>query len=411
MQIASKKLALICQHFHPEMLSTGIFMTQIATDLSSRGWPIRVYCGQPIYRDAAQDQGPVPEHEEYEGVEIIRVPTWGNPRGPLLPRGLNAFTYLLMTAWRLFRDRHELKGIINSTNPPFLGLAASLVNLVTALPFVTIVHDLYPDAAIRLGILNPGSLIARVWARITCRILNRSEGLVVIGRDMAELVHAKLTSTAQKITLIPNWADDSQIYPIPHAENSFRQLHNPKDHFTVQYSGRMGRTHNLEPLLQAAARLQDEPVLFQLIGDGAKRAKLEQMAAEMNLQNVQLLPYQPYDQLAQVLSAADLAVVCLEKSCTGVSVPSKSYGIMACARPIMAFMDPNSEIGLMIQETGCGVVLADPTVEAVFTQVRSLIANPAQCRRMGEQGYSAFLEKYTLTSAIQKYDLWLKEYF
>jgi len=245
-----------------------------------------------------------------------------------------------MTAWFLFRDRHELKGIINSTNPPFLGLAACLVNLITVLPFVTIVHDLYPDAAIRLGILKPGSLTAKVWARITHWIFNRSEGLVAIGRDMAELVHAKLTGPAQKITLIPNWADDSQIYPIPHAKNSFRQLYNPKEHFIVQYSGRMGRTHNLEPLLQAAARLQDEPVLFQLIGDGAKHAKLEQMAAEMNLQNVQFLPYQPYDQLGQVLSAADLAVVCLETSCTGVSVPSKSYGIMACARPIMAFMAP-----------------------------------------------------------------------
>ena len=70
-----------------------------------------------------------------------------------MQRVSKAFTYLLMTARFLFRDRHELKGIINSTNPPSLGLAVRLVNLVTTLPFATIVHDLYPDAVIRLGIL------------------------------------------------------------------------------------------------------------------------------------------------------------------------------------------------------------------------------------------------------------------
>jgi len=77
--ICKKRLALICQHFHPEMLSTGIFMTQIATGLSNRGWAIRVYCRQPVYRDAVQDQDDVPKCEEYEGVEIIRIPSWGNP--------------------------------------------------------------------------------------------------------------------------------------------------------------------------------------------------------------------------------------------------------------------------------------------------------------------------------------------
>ena len=73
----------------------------------------------------------------YEGVEIIRVPTLGNARASLIERAVNGFCYLLMTEWLLFRDRKELSGIINSTIPPFLGLAVCLVNLVAKLLFVT----------------------------------------------------------------------------------------------------------------------------------------------------------------------------------------------------------------------------------------------------------------------------------
>ncbi|MGB0383278.1 MAG: glycosyltransferase family 4 protein, partial [Ardenticatenaceae bacterium] len=387
----NKKLALICQHFYPEMISTGIFMTQMATGLSRQGWAIRVYAGQPVYRDASQNGEAMPEREIYEGVEIIRVPAWGNARGSLLERALNAFTYLLMTAWLLFRDRKELRGVINSTNPPFLGLALCLVNLVAKLPFVTIVHDVYPDAAICLGVLKKRSLVTRVWEQITRWILNSSEGLIVIGRDMAQLVRQKLKQPeSAKVTIIPNWADAERVYPVARQENEFRREQALDGRFVVQYSGRMGRTHNLEPLLEAAKGLQNEPVLFQFIGEGAKRAKLEAMSQEMGLQNVQFLPYQPFGKLAHVLSAGNLAVVCLESACTGVSVPSKTYGIMAAGRPILAFLEPESEIGQVIEETECGFVLPNPTGEEVATLIREVMSQPQRLRAMGCNGYDAF---------------------
>lgn len=409
---SGKKLALICQHFYPEMISTGIFMTQMTTGLSDKRWEIRVYCGQPVYRDALQNGNRLPQHEVYEGVEIIRVPAWGNPRGFLIERALNAFTYLLMTAYFLFRDRRQLLGIINSTNPPFLGLAALLAQYLAKLPFVTIIHDVYPDAAICIGVLKKGSLVTRMWEQVTRWIFNRSEGLVVIGRDMAQLVRQKLKEPdSAKVTLIPNWADAKCVYPVSRTENEFIRKLTLDKYFVVQYSGRMGRTHNLETLLKAAKLLQNKLVLFQFIGDGAKRAKLEGMKKTMGLHNVQFLPYQPFEQLAHTLSTADLAVVCLESACTGVSVPSKTYGIMASGRPILAFLEPESEIGLVIEETKCGVVLPNPTSEEVATLIRELMDKPKQLQEMGRNGYDAFRKEYNLARAVQRYDMFLQKHF
>ena len=408
----NKRLALICQHFYPEMISTGMHMTELATGLSRQGWSLRVYCDQPVYRDETQNEHAVPQRMEYEGIEIIRVPTLANPRGSLLERTINALTYLLMTAWCLFRDRRELRGVINTTNPPFLGLAACCAKYVAKLSFVTIVYDVYPEVAICVGSVKKGSLIARVWQQVTRWIFNQSEGLIVIGRDMEQLVRQKLKEPdSSNVTLIPNWSDAERVYPVPRHENEFVREHTLSGRFVVQYSGRMGRTHNLEPLLEAAQRLEGEPVLFQFIGDGAKRAKLEAMSQEMALQNVQFLPYQPIEKLAHVLSAADLAVVCLESACTGVSVPSKTYGIMASGRPILAFLEPSSEIGQVITERKCGLVLPAPTGEEVATLIRELMAQPERLRAMGGNGYYAFRQEYTLARAVQRYDAFLQKIF
>lgn len=410
--MAQKKLALICQHFYPEMLSTGLFMTQIATGLVQRGWRVRVYCAQPLYMPGGINNEDTPRYLEYEGVEIIRVPTLSTARNLLLRRLVNAVTFLLAIAWYLVRDRHSLLGIINTTNPPFLGLVAWLAKWGLGLPFLTIVHDVYPDVVVQLGILAKHAPLTWLWERLTRLIFNQSVGLIVIGRDMAKLVRAKLSRrSAVLMTLIPHWADDTYVYPVAREQNRFVTEYGLTHRFVVQYAGRMGRVHNLEPLIEAAQQLQGSPVLFQFIGEGAKRAKLETQVYALGLQNVQFLPYQPYEQLAEMLSAADLAVVCLDRAATGASVPSKTYGLLACARPILALVDPASEIGQMVTETGCGLVLANATGSQVAAAIRQLMTAPDLAQQMGQNGYQAFQQKYNLTTALEQYDLCLRRYF
>jgi len=408
----AKRIAIICQNFYPEMLSTGLFMTNIATGLVQRGWQVRVYCAQPLYLPGGIRKETTPNYLEYEGVEIIRVPTLSTARSSLPRRLLNALTFMLAIGWYLCRDRRELLGIINTTNPPFLGLVAWLAKWFLDLPFLTIVHDVYPDVAIQLGLLSKHSPLAWVWERLTRLIFNQSVGLIVIGRDMAQRVRAKLSRrSAVLMTLIPNWADSAYLYPVPREENPFITQHQLAGRFVVQYAGRLGRTHNLEPLLAAAAQLQGTNVLFQFIGEGAKRPMLEEQAQQLGLQNIQFLPYQPYETLGQALSAADLAVVCLDDAATGASVPSKTYGLLACARPILALVDPASEIGQLVTESQCGLVIAAATGQQVAATIRQAMATPEALAQMSRNGYQAFQQKYTLDTALEQYDACMRRYF
>jgi glycosyltransferase involved in cell wall biosynthesis len=341
---------------------------------------------------------------EYQGITIVRVPSTGSHEGGLLRRLLFALTYSVSTAWFVLRNHRKFGGLLVTTNPPFLGLVGWLASRLFSTRYVVIVYDVYPDIVIRLGRLRASSWIARIWEWTNSLVLNAAFANVVIGRDMMEIVARKAAArNRSKFVLIPNWSDDAIVAPVPREKNGFRKEHCAGEVFVVQYSGRMASTHNLEPLVEAAGLLVDRPVLFQFIGDGAKKQALARMVGEKGLKNVQFLPYQPIERLGEVLSAADLAVVCLEKVFTGLSVPSKAYGIMAGGTPILGFLDTEGEIGRTISENECGVVLPDPTGEQVARTIESLLRDPERLKRMGRNGYEAFKANYTLKRSAEKY--------
>ncbi|HVF07662.1 MAG TPA: glycosyltransferase, partial [Actinomycetota bacterium] len=111
----------------------------------------------------------------------------------------------------------------------------------------------------------------------------------------------------------------------------------------------------------------------------------------------------PMDTLSAMLSASDLSVVCLERGHTGISVPSKAYGVLASGTPILGILDPAGEIGRMIAETGCGVVV-EPDGESIAAVIEELAGDAARRRSMAEAGRRAFLDRYTLSKAAASYD-------
>jgi glycosyltransferase involved in cell wall biosynthesis len=408
--MSTKRVALVCQNFYPEMASTGMHMTELASRLEKKDWDVRVYCSHPAYTIGEEDD--VPAEEEYNGIKIHRVPTLGRGKDGLGSRLLAAVTYLLATVRALVRDRDRYDGLLVTTNPPFLGLAGWYMTVMHDKPYVQLVYDVYPDIAVRLGVIGESSSLAWIWERVSRLMLNRAAATVVIGRDMAELIRQKLRRAHHgTMHFIPNWSDESVVAPKRREQNPFRREQEVGDRFLVQYAGGMGRTHNLEPLIRAASRLKEEPVLFQLIGEGNKKEKLCRMAEERNLENVEFLPFQPREELDTVLAAADLAVVCLESRFTGMSVPSKTYGIMASGTPILGFVDENSEIGRTIRESNCGIVLEDPDAEEAAEAVREGLNDQQELRKKGRRGREVFEDRFTLSHAAERYDTVLQQYF
>jgi glycosyltransferase involved in cell wall biosynthesis len=223
---------------------------------------------------------------------------------------------------------------------------------------------------------------------------------------MREQVAAKFgRDSADRIDVIHNWADGDKIRPLADGErNGFVEENDLNDRFVIQFSGNIGRVNDFDTPLEAARLLKDrKDIVFLFIGDGAKASEIEGYVRRHELNNVRLLPYQPRETLLYSLAAGDAHLVTLAEGLAGLSVPSKTYGILAAGRPLLFIGDSSSDVARLVAEHRCGELI--PTGNGVrLAEVVSVWADdPQKTRRMGERARELFLRHFDRQRAVDAY--------
>lgn len=400
--MGTNRLLLICQHYYPEMVSTGLHMTELSTSLQQafeKEYEIEVLCSYPSIKGFENEN----IKNEYKGVRIKRIPHLGKQHGGILSRLFFSLSFMLGVFRYLITHQKKYKGFIITTNPPFLGLITLIIKKIFQKPYFLIVYDVYPEIAVKLEVLKENSIITKFWSWASKLILLGADQFSVIGRDMESLILAKSPKLKRKSNLIANWADSAEMKKISPLENKFLQQ-NPEllNKTLLTYSGNMGRTHNVEDILKIADCLRSyDDIVFLIIGGGAKFEKMRDLSESFN--NVIVMPYQPFEMVPHVLNASKASIVCLDDEFMGYSVPSKTYSILAVAKPVIALLNAKSEIGLVINEAKCGLVFSDGFTpsSAANTIVDSL--KNGQFELWGNNARNEFFNNYTLDIATAKY--------
>lgn len=267
--------------------------------------------------------------------------------------------------------------VLAVTNPPFNLWLALALKLIRGWPYVLLIWDVYPDALVRFGYLSEGHIITRAWRWINRLAIRNAEQVITLGSVMAETVQRGQTDDGQRIRIIPNWIDSDWIKPIPKSANWFAAAHGQTDKCTVLYSGNMGATHNLITVLDAAERLRDEnSISFLLIGDGAQRIPLEGAVAERGLTNVRILPRQPEEVLPYSLATGDIALVSLDRGAEGISMPSKTYSMMAAGCALIGLCHGENDLRGTIEAHQCGLILEPDDGVSLANAICTLSGNP-----------------------------------
>jgi hypothetical protein len=257
--------------------------------------------------------------------------------------------------------------IIAMTSPPLISFLAALLVPLKARKLLFWCMDLNPDEAIAAGWLRPESITARLLSRLMLYSMRRAERIVVLDRFMRERIRDKGIAT-EKISVVPPWAHDDWVRFDPDARQHFRRQFGLSDKFVVMYSGNHSPCHPLDTLLASAERLAGRPeILFLFVGGGSEFAKpleLERRGAP----NIRCLPYQPPEELAGSLSAADLHVVVMGSPFVGILHPCKVYNILAVGAPLLYIGPQESHIADLLadlQGKSSAFVAGHGEVEAV----------------------------------------------
>lgn len=403
------QITVICPHFAPDVAPTGEVMTAIASELIKRDHVLHVVTSLPWYRHHRLEpgwEGQLWRHEDTDWGRITRVHPFPTDKAALVRRALafGGFT-ALATAIATVGPRPD---VVLSMSPPLsLGLSGWIVARRWNVPFVFNIQDVFPDVAVELGLLtNSRAISAAQWLeRFSYR---RSDSVTVLSEDLADNVRNKIAhrlsgsdrdEQVRKVRVIPNFVDTERIRPTD-KENSYTSDYDLVGKRVVMYAGNVGLSQSLDLVLDAAEELSGNPdVVFVINGGGVARGALERRAEGMN--NVRFVEMQPRERLAEVLAAADIHVVPLKAGLARSSVPSKLYSILAAGRPVVASVDPGTEVATTIERAGAGVSVGPEDSHAFTAAIRGLLEAPEKALEMGVSG-RRFVESWVSPAAVAR---------
>ena len=398
-------LTVICPHFAPDLAPTGEVMTSIAEGWVAEGHRLHVVTALPWYvRHAIEPgwEGRLVRHEDVPWGRITRVHPFPTDKTNIPARALafGGFTVLAGLVAAVGRTRPD--AVLAMSPPLTLGLAGWAVARARRVPFEFNIEDVFPDVAIEAGVLTGRRAIDAAY-RLERFTYERADAVTVLSDDLHDNVVSKLPATqAGKVHVIPNFIDTGRIGP-GERENAYRREFGLEGKTVVMYAGNLGFSQPVELLLDAAAAMQDDStVAFVVNGGGSARGAL--VARAKGLPNVTFVGLQPKERLAEVLAAADIHVVLLRSGLARASVPSKLFSILAAARPLVASVDPGTEVANTVDRAGAGLAVRPGDAEALTKALRQLIEQPEEARAMGAAG-RAFVEGWPSPAEISdRYD-------
>ena len=391
---ARARVWVVSELYYPEETSTGRFVTGIAEALASK-YDVRVLCSQPTY----SRRGTLAPRREIRGnVRIERVRSTRLDKNSVAGKTLNMLTLTGAIFVRLLFSLGRDNLVFVVTNPPLLPYVTILASMINGARTVLLVHDVYPEVLTATGMLRHGSLAESLLRRSSRWLYERMDRVVVIGRDMMDVVTKTAPTIADKIAVIPNWGDTEEIRPVARADAKLLRTLGLQDRFVVQYLGNMGRTHGMEILAETARALARVApnVHLLFVGEGARKVWLTELVEKERLSNCTVLPGCAAGELSDYLNSCDVALITLLPGMAGVSVPSRMYNVLAAGKPIIAAVEDASEVARVVREHEVGWVIppndSASIVRAILTaksDVDGRVEMSTRARAAAEDHYSA----------------------
>lgn len=384
------RFVLLSQYYPPEMGAPQVRLPALVRELIARGHEVEVVTAVPNHpagRVWPGWRGRLYVRQIIGGAVVHR--TWlpaGSGAG--LRRMLGYAGFGLTSLLGLLRCRRP-DYLLLELPPLTLGPGALLASLMWRARLVPLVADLWPDAAILLGLLKPGVLVTGL-GMIERLLYKHSHAVSAVTDGIArELISAKNVPPARVLPL-PNGVD-IQVWR-PHAPDPKLARTLSKGGLPILlYAGTMGYAHGLEVVLDAAALLRGEAA-FALMGGGSELPRLKALAAEMDLSNLRFLEPVPPQQAARLYGCC-LAGLCTVRQglLAAMTRPAKLPAIMACAKPVL--YSGLGEGADLVQGAGAGVVTPPGDAQALAQAIRGLIKNPTQAEALGRAG-RAFVQEH-----------------
>lgn len=380
-------LTILTQYYPPEIGAPQARLSELASHFVARGHSVTVLTAMPNYPTGKihPGYGGVLRREARDGVDVVRTLIYPTKRANLLHRLTNYFSFVFSSAvfgpFTVGRPDY----VLVESPPLFLGLSGLWLSRTMRSRLIFNVSDLWPESAVRLGLLREGSLSYRLSAALEAMCYRGA--WVVTGQSRGTVASISERFPGTRVVHLSNGVDTRRFGSELGTEQTREAIGAADGTCAVLYAGLHGLAQGLDQLVQAAQLLQAEGAFqFTLLGDGPQKVGLMAQAVEQGVNNLRFLDPRPARDIPAFLAAADVLFISLKMDIPG-AVPSKLYEAMATGRPVL--LVATGEAADIVHTHQAGLAVAPGDVQGIVRALRTLRADPQLRRRLGDNGRRA----------------------
>ena len=393
------RLQLWSYNYDPEPTGIGPVSATLARALQERGHEVHVVAAHPHYPAPAWGTHRLPYRERRDSVEVLRLPLWVG-RATAGQRYRQELTFLGSQLAALPALRRADASVVVSPSFPAL-LAAVVARGVRRTPWILWLQDILPDGAFTTGLVDEGGVVLAASRRLEAAAY-RSAGLIVVpsqafrrnlrGKDVAD----------GKIRVIENPATREPRRP---PGNVHSKQSRP---WSILAMGNIGHSQGLGPLVEAfeASDLSREDVRLRITGVGVAAGDVR---ARVRSDRVQMLGLVSDDELEAELQDAKIGFVSQHHAGTEFNIPSKITNFMVYGLPILAAVNPGSEVARIVERSGGGWVVDSSRAELFPLKIAELLACPAEVMQRGRAAARYAATHFTVPTFAERFEAVLRE--
>ena len=402
------KILELSAYFYPERMASSFLDDQLHQAIADAGIDMVNYVPTPTRNISEQERREYKRKKTemmYDGhMTVHRFSLYGEGKNPVL----RALRYTIACVQQFnravfARDARKCDVMFITSTPPIKGAMAGLAKKFNRKPIIYNLQDIFPDSLAGTGLAKKGGLLWKIGRVIENFTYRNADKIIVISEDFKRNIMAKGVSE-EKIVVVYNWVDANKIKPVSKDENPlYDEFGLSKESFNVVYAGNLGNAQNVMLLVDAAKRLRENSKIKIIIfGTGGMEQVLKDAIRDNALENVMILPLQPLERVPFVYGVGDVCVVACKEGLGGSAMPSKTWTIMSCGRPVLANFD-EGELKEIIENNNCGVFTHAGNVDEFVETIRSLAADSLRCAEIGKNAREFILNNLTKEVGTQKY--------
>lgn len=308
----------------------------------------------------------------------------------------------IMKWYRGNRDKkYDL--IYCTSNPPINAYIGIKLKKKYGAKFVYMYWDLYPQAIETLmADTIVRNVVVKLWNLWNEWNFKKIDQILSIGDVIKESIQERI-SYPLNTKVMPIHANIDLIKPIAKEDNIFLKKNNLSEKFIILYSGKMGRGHNIELILEAAHRLEGiNDMMFVFIGDGEKRHLVEEYI-EKEYKNVAWFPLQPMDKFPYSIACGDIGIVSQEQKAAKYFLPSKTFSMMAAGEAIIGICSDHDDLQQLIDNNRVGYAIKDNRSESLCDAIMNLYQDRDELEKLKQRAISVAIEKCNKKRMIAEY--------